>query len=144
MEFPKLYEQLNTLDEHHQIEAKSCSKKFGKSALETICAFANEPGLGGGYILLGVAQDEVEPGPKYEIVGVENIDKIQRDITSQCSTEFNHPIRPEIQPEEFNGHKVMVLFVPEAQPAEKPIYFTNVGLPKGAYRRIGSSTEGQI
>lgn len=43
----ELLESLNLLDENEHIEAKRASE-VGKSILETICAFANEPGLGGG------------------------------------------------------------------------------------------------
>jgi len=123
MKFPELYDQLVKLDEHNQIEAKTCECQVGRSLLETICAFANEPGLGGGHILLGVARDDDSPVTKYKIVGIQDPDKIQTDIASQCSTAFNHAIRPNIQSEEFNGHNVITLFVPEAQPSEKPIFF---------------------
>ena len=51
----ELLESLNLLDENEHIEAKRASEA-GKSILETICAFANEPGLGGGWLLLGVVR----------------------------------------------------------------------------------------
>ena len=44
----ELLESLNLLDEQECIEAKRASE-VGKSLLETVCAFANEPGLGGGW-----------------------------------------------------------------------------------------------
>ena len=31
---------------------------IGVSIMQTICAFANEPGLGGGYLLLGIAEPD--------------------------------------------------------------------------------------
>lgn len=43
--------QLCELDEHPRFEAKSVSQ-IGASVMQTVCAFANEPGLVGGYILL--------------------------------------------------------------------------------------------
>ncbi|WP_236963775.1 AlbA family DNA-binding domain-containing protein [Hydrogenophaga sp. SL48] len=49
----ELLQNLNLLDETERIEAKRASEA-GKSLLETVCAFANEPGLGGGWLLLGV------------------------------------------------------------------------------------------
>ena len=48
-----LYEELLVLDEHPRIEAKRASS-IGDSIMQTVCAFANEPGLGGGWLLLGV------------------------------------------------------------------------------------------
>lgn len=47
---------LNLLDETERIEAKRASES-GKSLLETVCAFANEPGLRGGWLLLGVVRE---------------------------------------------------------------------------------------
>lgn len=48
----ELFDELNSWDENRRIEAKSASA-VGKSMMETVCAFANEPGLRGGYLLLG-------------------------------------------------------------------------------------------
>lgn len=52
----ELLESLNLLDEHERIEAKRASEP-GKSVLETVCAFANEPGLGGSWLVLGVVRE---------------------------------------------------------------------------------------
>ena len=40
------------MDESTRIEAKRASD-LGKSVMQTVIAFANEPGLNGGYLLLG-------------------------------------------------------------------------------------------
>ena len=48
----ELFAELNSFDENRRIEAKSASA-VGKSMMETVCAFANEPGLRGGYLILG-------------------------------------------------------------------------------------------
>ena len=48
-----LLTELNASDESPRIEAKR-AREIGKSIMETVIAFANEPGLGGGYLLLGV------------------------------------------------------------------------------------------
>ena len=63
-----LLESLNLLDEHEQIETKRGSEA-GKSVLETVCAFANEPGLRGGWLLLGVVREELALFPAYEAEG---------------------------------------------------------------------------
>ena len=44
----EIFEQLNSIDENVRIDAKRASE-IDKSIMETVCAFANEPGLGGGY-----------------------------------------------------------------------------------------------
>ena len=131
---------LNLTDETNRIEAKRGSS-VDKSILQTVCAFANEPNLGGGNILLGVVPDKMSLFPQYEVIGVENPDKIQLDLASQCASIFNIPVRPEIQIEQINGKNVVNAFIAELQPAQKPLFFSNDGLPKGAFRRIGPSDQ---
>lgn len=136
----ELLESLNLLDEHERIEAKRASEA-GKSVLETVCAFANEPGLGGGWIALGVVREEMALFPAYEVEGIANPDKITADIANQCRDMFNVPLRVDISTENVQGKNVVVVFVPEAQPQDKPIFFKAQGLPKGAFRRIGSTDQ---
>jgi ATP-dependent DNA helicase RecG len=132
--------QLNQLDEHPRIEAKTASD-LGKSALQTICGFANEPGLGGGYLLLGVQciPDQIEA--QYRAAGVPDPDKLQADLASKCASVFNVVVRPEVWSEVVDGQILVGVFVPEAQAGDKPVFFSAQGLPRGAYRRIGSSDQ---
>ncbi|MDS4026945.1 MAG: ATP-binding protein [Candidatus Contendobacter sp.] len=136
----ELIESLNLLDEHERIEAKRASEA-GKSILETICAFANEPGLGGGWIVLGVAREELALFPAYEVEGVVHPDKITTDIATQCRNTFNIPWRVDISTENVQGKNVVVVFVPEAQPQDKPVFLKSQGLPRGAFRRVGSTDQ---
>ena len=136
----ELLERLNLLDESERIEAKSASE-IGKSLLETVCAFANEPGLGGGWLLLGVAREDLALFPVYEVQGLEQPDKLSADLASQAASMFNRPLRLDIQTDAINGKSVIVVFVPEASAQDKPIYFKAQGLPRGALRRIGSTDQ---
>jgi len=136
----ELLESLNLLDEHERIEAKRASEP-GKSALETVCAFANEPGLGGGWIALGVAREEMALFPSYEVEGIEQPDKLTADIASQCRDIFNIPLRVDISTENVQGKNVVVVFIPEVPPQDKPIFFKAQGLPRGAFRRIGNTDQ---
>jgi ATP-dependent DNA helicase RecG len=136
----ELLDELNILDEHVSIDAKTASD-VGNSILQTICAFANEPDLGGGHILLGVAADEESDWPSYRVVGVDNPDKLQSDVASACATTFNVPVRPRMVTELLQGKKVITVFVQEVGVHEKPIRFRNQSLPQAAYRRIGSTDQ---
>ena len=133
----ELLQSLNLLDETERIEAKRASES-GKSLLETVCAFANEPGLGGGWLLLGVEREDQTLFPSYQVEGVPQPDKLCADLATQCRETFNQPVRIELSTEQVNGMAVIVAFVPEAQPQDKPIFFKAQGLPKGALRRVGS------
>jgi ATP-dependent DNA helicase RecG len=133
----ELLQSLNLLDETERIEAKRASEA-GKSLLETVCAFANEPGLGGGWLLLGVVREEQALFPSYQVEGVPQPDKLCADLATQCRDSFNLPVRIELSTEQVNGQAVVVAFVPEAQAQDKPVFFKAQGLPKGALRRVGS------
>ena len=133
----ELLQSLNLLDETERIEAKRASQA-GKSLLETVCAFANEPGLGGGWLLLGVVREDMALFPSYQVEGVPQPDKLCADLATQCREVFNQPVRIELSTEQVNGQAVVVAYVPEAQPQDKPVFFKAQGLPKGALRRVGS------
>ena len=136
-----LLQELHALDESHRIEAK-LAQQIDRSVMETICAFANEPGLGGGYLLLGVRRDPLDLFTNaYVVEGLSSPDKIQADLASQCASVFNRPVRPRVSVEVLGGKTVVVVYVPEAAPTEKPIFLQNLGLPRGAFRRVGSSDQ---
>jgi ATP-dependent DNA helicase RecG len=135
-----LIEQLNALDENEHIEAKRGSE-IGRSAMETVSAFANEPGLGGGVLLLGVERDEQDFFLPWQITGVDQPDKIAADLASRCANDFNVPVRVDIRSEAVQGKVVLVVTVPESQPGDKPIYLKARNLPRGAFRRIGSTDQ---
>jgi ATP-dependent DNA helicase RecG len=134
----ELIYKLNNTDECAGIEAKKGSA-IDRSVMETVCAFSNEPGLGGGYILLGVEREEHSLFPQYIVTGINNPDKLQLDLSTQCGNMFNQPIRPEISIEQVAGKLVLSVFIPELPQGQKPVYFQNQGLPRGAFRRIGSA-----
>ncbi|MGV8804255.1 MAG: ATP-binding protein [Polaromonas sp.] len=136
-----LLTELNASDESPRIEAKR-SREIGKSVMETVIAFANEPGLGGGHLLLGVDWAvDAKGDTRYWAVGVPDPDKAQKDLATQCASMPNVALRPEMAVERIEGKTVLVVFVPEADASQKPVYLQATGLPKGAFRRIGSTDQ---
>lgn len=138
----ELFAELNSFDENRRIEAKSASA-VGKSMMETVCAFANEPGLCGGYLLLGAKRTGMaeDGSPVYEPENIGNTDKVQSDFVAMCNSMFNVRIRPIINVEEYLGKTVIVVKIEELPESQKPAYFAKRGLPEGAFRRIGPSDE---
>jgi len=137
-----LLKELNTLDEHPTLEAKAChGDSLGSSFFETVCAFSNEPGLGGGRIVLGVSKSENDLFGGYEVCGVGDADAVQQDIATGCQGSFNVPIRPQIIVEEYQEEIVIIVEIEERAPSDKPVYFQKKGLPAGAWRRIGSTDQ---
>lgn len=139
MSSQELLEVLNDIDEQDWLEAKSLRDDTSRSILETVCSFSNEPGLGGGVILIGVEENKTGDGPQYLVDGVADPDKAQLDLATQCKSVFNTPIYPTIKVEKIGGKAVLRVIVDEQPFGRKPVYFKKDGLPKGAYRRIGSA-----
>lgn len=136
----EIFDILNDQDECQWIEAKGGSDS-SHSVMETVCAFSNEPGLGGGCIIMGVALDSTSLFPQYLISGVSDPDKFQKDFSSQCAGMFNIPIRPEVTVEKVNNKNVVKIWINELPARQKPVYFKADGLPNGALRRIGSTDQ---
>ncbi|MGU5617065.1 ATP-binding protein [Aeromonas caviae] len=137
----ELFDELNAVDESSRIEAKRASE-LGKSIMQTVIAFANEPGLDGGYLLLGADWSTNEKGDTvYHAAGIPDPDRLQRDLATQCASSLNVTVRPDIQLETVDGKAVLVVYVPEADVTQKPVYLKSTGLPLGAFRRIGSSDQ---
>lgn len=136
----ELLEYLETFDESQRVEAKAAKRGFGKSALETISAFSNEPGLGGGFLILGAREaPSSEGGERYLLQGVDFPDSLQQEIVGACRESFNVAISPEIQLHQVDGKILIIVFIPEASPSEKPVYVKKKGIEQGAFRRIGSA-----
>jgi len=132
----ELFDELNAQDESTEVEAKGAGP-INRSIMESVCAFSNEPDLGGGYILIGAAKDDTRLFPYYTAEDIGDADKLQSDLATNCNTAFIVPVRPRIAVEMVNGLKVMVVRVDEVSPAQKPVYFKHETLPHAAYRRIG-------
>jgi ATP-dependent DNA helicase RecG len=134
----ELLQELREIGEHERIEAKRGSS-ISHSVMETVCAFANEPHLGGGWILLGLEEDHSSLFSDFRVAGIADSDKLQNDLQSQCRSVFNAPVSVQMKPEKVEGKTLLKVFVSEAGGASKPIYFVKDGLPQGAFRRIGAS-----
>lgn len=118
----QLYQELIQLDEHQRIEAKRASE-IGASIMQTICAFANEPGLGGGWLLLGISESDYQHDT-FWVSGVENIDKLLNVLQNNCRNQFEQPIVVESEHIKVDGKSVIGVFVHELDPALKPCRFS--------------------
>lgn len=141
LEFQELLGMLQNGDESERIEAKKSTNKVGDSALETISAFSNEPGLNGGYLVLGLKKNEGNTTPRYLVTGVSDPDKLQSELVTLCRQNFNIPIRPAIDVILHPDGPVIVAYIPEAEPYEKPVYIKSRDKEKGAFRRIGPTDQ---
>lgn len=139
--FQELLEKLRLDDESIEIEAKP-GTSVSHAVMQSVSAFSNEPSRGGGYILFGIVEERSSLfDGVFEVAGVHDPGKVQSDLATQCRNTLSSPIRPAITVEQHDGKPVIVAFIPEAPPADKPVYIKSEGLPQGAYRRIGGTDQ---
>ena len=96
--------------ESNRIEFKSGWNPI--SIYHSICAFANDyDNIGGGYILIGVEENNGIAVRPVKGIPEEQLDKIQREIL-----QYNHLIEPFYAPrlsvEEVDGQNILVIWVP--------------------------------
>lgn len=114
--------------------------------IHTITAFANDfDNMGGGYVLIGVEEEDGRPKLPIKGIDPESIDAIQLDLLNKCN--FIEPrCIPIIEPYTVDGREVLVLWIPggEDRPYKCPerIYTQKGGekSPKAYYIRKGART----
>lgn len=108
----------------------------------TICAFANDfDNIGGGYVLVGV--EEENGVAKRPVVGVpmEDLDRIQRDMIG-----YNNKIEPYYMPrvdvQEVDGRYVLIIWIPAGvnRPYNVRVRVTANQSPCKWYIRSGTNT----
>ena len=133
---------INELLNKQKVESNRIEFKQGWNPVavyHSICAFANDfDNIGGGYIIIGV--EEENGVAKRPVCGVptEQLDAIQRDIVK-----YNNLIEPYYAPrlsvEEVDGTQILVIWIPSGQDRpyaaphdvtaklKKPIYYIRYG-----------------
>ncbi len=134
---------INVVDLIHQrkVERTRIEYKEGwnpEPIVHTIVAFANDfDNMGGGYILIGVEEENGRPKLPLKGLPSEKIDQIQQDILNKCNLIEPRCI-PVIEPYTVDGRDILVLWIPggEDRPYKAPekIYPSKKGKKvSGAY-----------
>ena len=103
----------------HRSQACKRNWRFGH---QTICAFANEAGLGGGWLLLGVSEPD-NNHDTFWISGIENVDKLLGVLQNNCRNQFEQPVSIECKHVKVDGKSIIGVFVHELDPCAKPCRF---------------------
>ena len=128
------------------IEGERIEYKAGwnpKSVLHTICAFANDfHNLGGGYVVLGVEEQNGRPLLPPRGIDPARIDRIQNELLNLGHSAIQPQYHPLTATYRVDGRTIFVLWVPGGE--TRP-YKTRVNLSKGStewayYIRRHSST----
>jgi ATP-dependent DNA helicase RecG len=73
--------------------------------------------------------------------GVSDPDRLQSELVNLCRQNFSIPVRPAVDVIPHPEGSVIVAYIPEAEPHEKPVYIKAKGKEKGAFRRIGPTDQ---
>ncbi|HEX6037707.1 RNA-binding domain-containing protein [Longimicrobium sp.] len=113
-----------------------------EAALHTLCAFANDlHNWGGGYLVIGVAEQDGRPVLPAAGLRASQLDRIQKEILNVANriTPAYHPV---VEPYVLDGRHVLVLWAPGGQnrPYKAPISLARGEKSHAYFVRCGSST----
>ncbi len=119
------------------LECKKATKGIPNSLWDTYSAFAN---TSGGIILLGVIEhiEEKDITKRFDIVGVEDVDKIRKDLwniaNSREKVSINLLHDEDVETITIDDKNIIAINVPRADYTIRPIYINN-NLLKGTFKR---------
>ena len=128
------FAHLEQYRENNRIEAKKARGGLPHSIWETYSAFANTLG---GVILLGVVEDD---NKQLEAVGVPDPDQLVKEfwniVNNINKVSVNILSSSDVSVESVDGKSIVVINVPRAQRADRPVYLLDNPL-RESYRRNG-------
>ena len=128
------FAHLEQYRENNQIEAKKAQGGLPHSIWETYSAFANTLG---GVILLGVIEDD---NKQLEAVGVPDPNQLVNEfwniVNNINKVSVNILSDSDVSVESVDGKSIVVINVPRAQRADRPVYLLDNPL-RESYRRNG-------
>ena len=119
------------------LECKKARNSVPNSLWETYSAFANTYG---GIILLGVAEhsDERDFAKRFEIIGVEDAEKIRKDlwniVNSKEKININVLCDNDVQIVNMDGKQIVAVVVPRVESNLRPVFINN-NMSKGTFKR---------
>lgn len=118
-----------TKAEGPNLEVKTAREKCPK-LVDTLSSFSNQSS--GGIILFGLSEEE-----NFAIVGVEDLQGLQKSIAEQCTDQMQPPVRMLFTSAEIDEKIVCAAEIPGLDIAQRPCYYKGRGPVKGAYIRVG-------
>ncbi|WP_418750475.1 RNA-binding domain-containing protein [Frisingicoccus sp.] len=113
-----------------------------EASLKSVCAFANDlDNWGGGYIVIGVEENEGQPVYPLKGVPVDKIDAYQKSILSKCKL-IRPAYMPIVEVVDYENKKFIVLWCPggDSRPYSSPKTMTKDNKERIHYIRKMSST----
>lgn len=117
--------------ETQTLKLKAAHVDCPKRLYDTLSSFSNQDS--GGVLLFGV--DETK---SFEVVGVYDLQSLQKKVTEQCS-QMEPPVRAVFTVAEVDGKPVCSAEIPAIDLSERPCYYKGAGRVKGSYIRVGDA-----
>lgn len=127
-------EVIEAQTEKHNVETKDCREGLYKQLWQPITAFSNSPG--GGIIILGV-EDDTRTKRK-TIVGGLPLEQLQHNIISLLETQIINKADYQVRIFECSQKKLLAIIINETPKENKPCYYSELGMDKGACVRVGN------
>lgn len=124
---------INSATETSSIEFKDCRDGLYKQLWKPITAFFNSPG--GGSIVLGIKENDTSKIKS--VVGGLQLDNLQQNILSLME-QIANKADYELRVLEYENEQLLLICIAETPAENKPAYFTELGMDKGACVRAGN------
>lgn len=125
------YKTVHQKAETQTLELKAAHVDCPKRLYDTLSSFSNQDS--GGTLLFGV--DETK---SFEIVGVYDLQSLQKKVTEQCN-QMEPPVRAVFTVAEIDGKAICSAEIPAIDLSERPCYYKGAGRVKGSYIRVGDA-----
>lgn len=137
---------IDDLINHRKVEWARIEYKEGwnpERIVHTICAFANDiDNWGGGYVIIGIAEENGRPVFPVKGIGPNEVDHIQKELLNVCH--LIEPVyMPVVEPCVYEGKHLLIVWVPGGceRPYKCPEHIVkDVKSPKAYYIRKLAST----
>lgn len=130
----RIEEALKQSSESDEIEFKDARGGLSTDIWKSISAFSNSSG--GGLIIFGIREDRQKHS--IDVVGGLEIATLQEKIVSLFQEKMKNAGSYRIKPINYKGSDLLVLEIEETSKEHKPCYNNDLGLPNGAYIRVGN------
>ena len=117
--------------ETQTLEVKAAHVGCPQRLYDSLSAFSNQDS--GGILLFGVDESK-----GFEIVGVYDIQDLQKKVTEQCN-QMEPPVRAVFTVAEVEGLPICSAEIPAIDLTERPCYYRGAGRVKGSFIRVGDA-----
>lgn len=117
--------------EKQNIEVKAAFNGCPKRLYDTLSSFSNQEN--GGILLFGLDESK-----DFEIVGVYDIQDLQKKVTEQCN-QMIPPVKAVFTVAEIGDKLICSAEIPAINIVERPCYYSGAGITKGSYIRVGDA-----